>query len=194
MATCQRQQRAKVNRLPVQMHRQNDFGARRDGRLQQGRVEVVGARVDVHVGRLGVQQCHGLGGGDVGEAGGDDFVARPDRIEAAYVRLLQGGNPTLYTDYMLERILAREDYSRITLKKMASFPSVYFYDSAYPLGYIYPWPLPNAQYELHVVTRTILSRIDVAAPGANYVIPDEYNAAIKWNAARRLRANRLFDR
>jgi len=132
--------------------------------------------------------CNGALNYSIGPGGDFDMLHRPDRIEAAYVRLLQGGNPTLYTDYMLERILAREDYSRITLKQMASFPNCYFYDSAYPLGYIYPWPVPNAQYELHVVTRTILVRIDTTAPGNQVVLPDEYDMAIKWNAARRLRA------
>lgn len=131
--------------------------------------------------------CTGALNYSIGPGGFFDFVARPDRIEAAYVRLLQGGNPTLYTDYMLERILAREDYSRITLKQMKSFPNAYFYDSAYPLGYIYPWPVPDAQYELHILTRTILERIDVRAPGNELILPDEYAAAIKFNAARRLR-------
>lgn len=132
--------------------------------------------------------CKGAINYSVGPGGDFDFIHRPDRIEAAYVRLLQGGNPTLYTDYSLEQILAREDYSRITLKQMASFPSVYFYDSAYPLGFIYPWPVPNAQYELHIITRTILVRIDTKAPGVTVVLPDEYDAALKWNAARRIRA------
>lgn len=132
--------------------------------------------------------CNGALRYSIGPGGDIDVDHRPDRIEAAFVRLLNGGSPTLYTDYTLEQILAREDYSRITLKQMNSFPQVYFYDSAYPLGYIYPWPLPSAQYELHVITRTILQKISTTAPGETVVLPDEYDFALKWNAARRLRA------
>ncbi len=38
--------------------------------------QVAGARVNVHVHGFGAEQGHGFGGGNVGKAGGDDFVAR----------------------------------------------------------------------------------------------------------------------
>ena len=67
-----------VGRLAVQVHRQDDLGARRDGRLDQRRVDVVGARIGLHRHRRGAALADGQPGGDVGVAGHDDFVARPD--------------------------------------------------------------------------------------------------------------------
>ncbi|MNR18408.1 hypothetical protein D3C85_1351360 [compost metagenome] len=64
--------------LAIQAHRNNGLGPRRDRSLQQRRVQVVGARIDVHVHRLGAQQRHRLGSGDVRKTRCDDFIARPD--------------------------------------------------------------------------------------------------------------------
>lgn len=65
----------KIGALAVQTHGHDGFGPGGDGGFEQGRVQVEGAGVNVHVHRLGPQQGHGLGRGDVGKAGGDDFVA-----------------------------------------------------------------------------------------------------------------------
>ena len=64
--------------LAIQAYRDDSLGARGDRGFQQGRVEVVVAGVDVYIHRVGPQQGHGFGRGNVGEAGGDDFVARAD--------------------------------------------------------------------------------------------------------------------
>ncbi len=130
--------------------------------------------------------CDGRISYTVGPGGDISLAARPDRIEWAYVRLLQPQSPTLRTDYPLDQLIAREDYSRITLKQMQSFPYYYFYDPAFPLGNIFPWPIPNNQYELHVLTRVVLPRIDVLAD--DLMFPEGYEGAVKWNLARRLRA------
>lgn len=67
-----------VGALAVQAHRDDGLRLGRDGGFEQRRVEVVGARVDVDVHRLGAEHGDGFGGGDVGEARGDDFVAVGD--------------------------------------------------------------------------------------------------------------------
>ncbi len=64
-----------VGALAVQAHRDDRLGLGRDGGFEQRRVEVVGARIDVDIHRLGTEYGDGLGGGDVGEARGDDLVA-----------------------------------------------------------------------------------------------------------------------
>jgi len=64
-----------VGALAVQAHRDDGLGLGRDGGFEQRRVEVVGARIDVDIHRLGTEYGDGLGGGDVGEARGDDLVA-----------------------------------------------------------------------------------------------------------------------
>jgi hypothetical protein len=82
--------------------------------------------------------------------GGDFNVARPDRLEAAFVRqLIPSGQNQI--DFPLQILQAREDYNRIALKTMGTLPQVIFYDSAYPLGVIYPWPVPQASiYQIHL--------------------------------------------
>lgn len=64
-----------VGALAVQAHRDDGAGLGRDGGFEQRRVEVVGARIDVDIHRLGTEYGDGFGGGDVGEARGDDLVA-----------------------------------------------------------------------------------------------------------------------
>lgn len=130
--------------------------------------------------------CTGAINYSIGPAGNFPMTARPDRIEAAYVRLLTPATPTLRTDYPLNQILAREDYSRIALKQMQSFPSDFFYDPAFPMGFIYPWPIPTAQYELHVLTRAILESLNAVTD--EVLLPRVYAGVIKWNLARRCRA------
>src|SRR5690242_18079094 len=66
--------------------------------------------------------CTGAINYTIGPDGNFDMTARPDRIEAAYIRILTAATPSLRTDYPLEPILAREDYSRISLKQMVSQP------------------------------------------------------------------------
>lgn len=130
--------------------------------------------------------CTGALTYSIGPGGNIAVATRPERIWAAYVRLRTLTAPSLQTDYPLELINSRQDYSRIALKQMASFPQVLFYDAAFPLGLLYPWPLPGAQYELHVVTQAILAQ--VADLAATLVLPPQYNGPVKWNLARRLRA------
>ena len=122
----------------------------------------------------------------IGPNGNINVTARPDRIESAYIRILnQGGG--LAVDYPLEPILSREDYSRVALKNLVSQTDAYFYDSDFPLGIIYPIPIPKAAiYELHVTTRVIMPQLATAA--TTIALPPEYSEAIKWNLARRIRA------
>lgn len=130
--------------------------------------------------------CTGAINYTVGPGGNFDLTARPDRVEAAYIRILTATTPTLRTDYPLEQIMSREDYSRISLKQMASQPDHYFYDPAYPQGFIYPWPIPSANYELHILTRQILEELGAVTDAL--LLPRVYAGVIKWNLARRIRA------
>lgn len=115
--------------------------------------------------------------------------ARIDRIEFAYFRQLTNSNPN-QVDTTLEQLFSREDYSRITLKQLNSFPSYFFFDSSYPLGNLYVWPLPSNLYEVHIVTKAVLSRF--ASLYQNIVLPDEYMAALHFNLAARLRVAYRF--
>lgn len=119
--------------------------------------------------------------------GGDFNIARPDRLEFAYFRLLNttGQNEV---DYPVEILEAREDYARIALKSLVTWPSYVFYDSAYPLGSVFFWPIPQANlYELHILTKAVLESFTSLSQSFN--LAPEYEAAIIYNLAARLRPN-----
>ena len=96
-------------------------------------------------------------------------------------------NPGVLTvDYPLKLLHSHEDYNRIRIKNMGTFPQVIFYDSAYPLGNVYAWPIPASNYSLSILTKNVLIAFtDLAAP---ILLPDEYQNAIYYNLIVRLRA------
>ena len=105
---------------------------------------------------------------------------RPDRIEAAFLRQLNTGN--LQVDYPLQLIQARETYNNIALKTLQSFPTYLFYDSDWPTGTLYPWPIPQASiYALFVSVKMVLSEFaNLADP---IILPPEYFKALHTNLA-----------
>lgn len=118
---------------------------------------------------------------------GDFNVARPDRLEAAFFRQLASAG-TLDVDYPLHVIQSREEYNRITLKTMGTWPSDIFYDSGYPMGTVYVWPVPAASlYEIHLTLKETLASFTATNQTIN--LPPEYNAALVYNLAVRLRAS-----
>lgn len=117
-------------------------------------------------------------------AGGDLNYPRPDRIEAAFFRQI-AGVPGNQVDYPLGVLNSREDYNRIALKGMQSFPSVVFYDSGYPLGYVYIWPVPTDLYEIHLSLKATLTAF--ANLNSDVNLPPEYEEALRVNLAVRLR-------
>lgn len=110
--------------------------------------------------------------------GGNFNIARPIKINAAYARLQSSGAGSA-VDYRISMIDAREDYARISLKTLNSFPEYAFYDSAFPLGNLFLYPVPNSSYELHIVTMDAL--VQLAAPGTVINLPDPYKAMIRYN-------------
>lgn len=110
--------------------------------------------------------------------GGDFDAPRPSDIKSAFVRLTSGSTPV---DYPLGIIRAREDYNLIAAKSINSLPDHVFLDSDYPLGNLYFYPVPNAQYELHVSVLAALP--EFAAPAVKVILPPAYMAAIRYNLA-----------
>lgn len=117
-------------------------------------------------------------------SGGDFNIPRPDRLEAAFFRQTTTA-PANQIDYNLQILESMEDYSRISLKQLVSFGYYIFYDSGYPLGKVYPWPILQNQYELHIITKAVLSTFASLATTVN--LPPEYEEAMQWNLALRLR-------
>ncbi len=116
---------------------------------------------------------------------GENFnVARPDKIESVFVRYTPNGSSPV--DYPLEIIEAREDYNRIPIKTLGTFPQIAFYDAQYPIGNLFLWPLPEATlFEIHITTKTVLSQFTNTT--TSMALPPEYQEAIIYNLAGRLR-------
>lgn len=124
----------------------------------------------------------------IGPGGDVNVTARPDRIEYGFVRLLNTGGG-LPVDIPLFQIMSREDYALgVTLKTLKTQPAAYFYDSNFPLGTIYPLPIPSSpsQYELHFGTRVLLPVL--VKPATDINLPPEYTYAMRWNLASECRA------
>lgn len=97
---------------------------------------------------------------------------RPDKIQAAYFKQLNSGQNDV--SYFLTPIWSYEDYIRIGLKNLNSWPQYYFYDGAFPYGNVYIWPIPSEQYEIHLLAKgpidfkTVISAGQIQAAGAAY--------------------------
>lgn len=117
--------------------------------------------------------------------GGNFNVARPDRLEGAYVRQTNGGQNV---DTPLRVLQAREDYARIAVKSVTGMPSHVFYDAAFPTGVLYPWPVPPASiYQLRILLKEALPQFTSLGQSIN--LPLEYKDCILYNLARRLRTS-----
>lgn len=115
--------------------------------------------------------------------GGNINTTRPDQIESAFWRATGSGAST---DYPMVNLGAREDYSRIAVKTTGNWPSYFFYDPAYPLGNLYPWPVPGAGLgEIHLVVRSQLAQF--ADLTTDIAFPPAYLNALLWNLTQRIR-------
>lgn len=93
-----------------------------------------------------------------------------------------GSPPLLFLDYPLFIVPSREDYNQIVLKQLTTFPAAVFYDSQYPLGNLFFWPIPVAgQWELHVTTKQPMPQ--ALALSTNLAMPPEYQQALMYTLA-----------
>jgi hypothetical protein len=123
----------------------------------------------------------------VGAGQNFDINPRPDRLESAFLRQLQpaGGQQI---DWPLSIIPARENYDQIILKTLGTFSVSIWYDTAWPIGFVYPWPIPQAGiYEIHITVKDQLKQF--ASLQEQIMLPPEYEAALEWCLARRFRAS-----
>lgn len=117
--------------------------------------------------------------------GGNFNIPRPDRLEFAFFRQLVNTGVN-QIDYPLQIIEAREDYDRIALKTMGTWPALIFYDAAFPLGSVFVWPVPQASlYEIHLTVKETISSFTSLAQTIS--LPPEYEAALHYNLCARLR-------
>ena len=109
-------------------------------------------------------------------------VTRPVKLEFAYFRM-NSGTP-LPVDYPLTVLRAQEDYDRISIKNLNSFPQYVYYDTGFPIGNIFVWPVPNNQYEIFLSVMVQLPQFQQI--NDQIVLPPEYLDALHWNLARRI--------
>ena len=111
---------------------------------------------------------------------------RPDRLEYAFLRFLPQTTNNFPVDIPLDIIPSQEDYSRITVKTVGTLPWRIFYQSSWPIGVLFPWPVPQASiYEIHLGFKTVLPRFTGLQQPINF--PPEYESALNWCLAKRLR-------
>lgn len=122
-------------------------------------------------------------GGDLDTGAGS---VRPAKIESAFLRQITQSQPN-QIDYPLAILQSREDYDKIALKQLMSFPGWIFLDAAWPLATLFTWPVPQANiYELHV---SIMAQLPAsfATQATVFNLPYEYYNAMLFNLALRLR-------
>ena len=137
--------------------------------------------IDLSVPSTGAQSYSIGPGGDI------PMLVRPDRIESAFFRQIINSTPPNQIDYYLDILESREDYNKIALKQLSSFAMYVFYDSGYPLGHLYFWPIPQASiYEMHISIKELLNTFTTLSQ--TIILPPEYEAAITYNLQRRIRA------
>lgn len=118
--------------------------------------------------------------------GGNFNAASTDHLEGAYFRLLNATAPNQQADFPLQLLTAYEDYARIRLKSLSTWPQCVFFDGAYPLANVRFWPIPQAGlYELHLLTKTPISAFTGLTQTIN--LPPQYQEALLYNLGLRLR-------
>lgn len=106
---------------------------------------------------------------------------RPDKIDAAFARLISTGE-----DYPLFPFMSREGYDKVANKSLAGIPYSYFYDPGLSTtGTIYFYPVPADTYELHINSKASLGQLDALT--SSLTLPAPYTNALLWNLAANLR-------
>lgn len=119
--------------------------------------------------------------------GGNFNTPRPDRLEDGnFMRQLNTAPPN-QIDYPLGLIPSHEDYNRIRMKTVGTWPSWVFYDSQFPVANVFFWPVPQASiYELHILVKNQLAQFTGLTE--QLVMPPEYESAFSYCLQNRLRA------
>lgn len=119
----------------------------------------------------------------VGPGAQFNINVRPDRLEnGCFFRQLVQSSPN-QVDYPLELLESREDYNRIVLKQLQTFPGYVFYDPGYPTGTVYFWPVPQPTlYEMHILVKAgVVNQFSSLA--TTIAMPNEYYMAMELTLA-----------
>ncbi len=121
----------------------------------------------------------------IGPGGYWNVTPRPDQILGGYfIQLNTGITPV---SLPLAQVFSYEDYIRITVKNLNTFPSNFFYDGNNDVngrGNVFIWPIPSAIYEIHLLVKS-----DLAWPqniNSVFTLPDAYAEAVHYNLTLRI--------
>lgn len=89
-------------------------------------------------------------------------------------------------NYPLRIIHAKEDFTRIALPTLSSFPEYIFLDTDWPLALIKIWPIPNNTYSVTLQTMAQLTAFAQLTDAVN--LRPSYQAALMYNLAVRIAA------
>lgn len=124
----------------------------------------------------------------VGPGGQFNVPQRPDAIQYAFVRITSQPSPAAPSDVYLSPIKAKEDWASIVAKLVGNFPTHFFYDTDWPMGKIYFWPIPQSGiYEMHIFVQHVLSQFPDVTGLIN--LPSVYYEALVWNLTIRIRSS-----
>ena len=123
-------------------------------------------------------------GGDLDTGVGS---VRPAKLESGFLRQLTQSQPN-QIDYPMRIMQSMEDYNRIALKQLMSFPGAMFLDPGWPLGNLYCWPVPQAN--IYGVFATVMQQLpqSFANLAVAFSLPYEYYSAMLYNLAMRVRS------
>lgn len=109
--------------------------------------------------------------------GGDFNIERPYRITTVYSRLTSG-NSTV--DFPCQ-VATLDKYASIGIKTQPGpWPKIIYYNSGWPTGTLYLWPVPTGSVELHLWTDevfTALNLTDTVSLPRGYFMGLQYNLA-----------------
>ena len=104
-------------------------------------------------------------------SGGDANTTWPTEIKGAVVD----------TDYNL-KIIGEAEYRSVKRSELGSTAAYLYYNPAYPLGVLYPYPVGGSS----MVIDSLKALTDPTTLTSSVAFPTSYDAAIKWNLAMHL--------
>ena len=118
---------------------------------------------------------------------------RPANIQSCFLRQNVGSGPNSYPiDFPMRILSSRQEYDRISLKSLQSWPASIYYDPVVPLAVLYIWPIPvQTLFSLYIAWQEAIDVI--GEEGLSYdfedYLPVETQEAIIYNLALRLITN-----
>lgn len=101
-------------------------------------------------------------------------TSRPIAIQGAFIRVGTDDYPVSVYNSMLE-------YAAVPLKSLEGRPDRLFYEPASSTGTIFPWPVPDAVYALHIYSQKPFTAYTNIADALG--LSPEYEPMLKWNLA-----------